>query len=144
MRIRAAQTSDFPAIEKLLRETKLPVDGAREHLQHFLVLENGSQVIGTVGLEIYDRDALLRSLAVGEHEQGKGLGNKLYNAAIATARQRNIKNLYLLTETAEAFFAKKGFVRIDRASVSSAVTRSVEFRSACPASAACMVLRVDK
>jgi amino-acid N-acetyltransferase len=46
----------------------------------------------------------------------------------------------LLTNTAEGFFARKGFRRIDQKSVTGAVTSSVEFTGACPAHAACMEL----
>ena len=142
MKSRPAQASDCAAIELLLVAAGLPVDGAREHVHNFIVLENSSGLVGAVGLELYGKDALLRSLVVAQNERGKGFGKVLYRAAIEKARQHRIDNIYLLTETAEAFFAKRGFARIERASASRAVQQSVEFRSACPASAACMKLRL--
>lgn len=144
MKIRAAQTNDYQQIAALLQAAKLPVDGVCEHLSHFSVLEEGDQIIGAVGLEIYGQDALLRSMVVAEKNAETGLGELLYQTILREAKQAKLTNLYLLTETAEAFFAKKGFVRIDRATVTSPVAQSVEFISACPASAACMHLPVSQ
>ena len=44
----------------------------------------------------------------------------------------------LLTTTAEGWFPRLGFVRVDRARVPAAVQLSVEFTAACPASAVVM------
>ena len=46
--------------------------------------------------------------------------------------------MYLLTTTAERYFARFGFVQIARDDVPGAVQQSVEFREACPASAVVM------
>jgi hypothetical protein len=48
--------------------------------------------------------------------------------------------VFLLTETAPAFFARFGFTDIDRARVPETIRQTVEFSSACPASARVMVL----
>jgi amino-acid N-acetyltransferase len=44
----------------------------------------------------------------------------------------------LLTQTAEVFFANRGYRRIGRADAPQAVQASAEFRSLCPASAVAM------
>jgi amino-acid N-acetyltransferase len=46
--------------------------------------------------------------------------------------------VFLLTTTAERFFPKFGFEQIDREQVPASVQQSVEFQSACPASAIVM------
>jgi amino-acid N-acetyltransferase len=46
--------------------------------------------------------------------------------------------MYLLTTTAERYFPKFGFERIERRDVPETVQASVEFTSACPASAVVM------
>jgi N-acetylglutamate synthase-like GNAT family acetyltransferase len=81
----------------------------------------------------------LRSLAVTAELQGRGLGCDLTDAAIRMARDLDVANLYLLTTTAERFFPRFGFRTIDRDDVPASVRESVEFRSACPASAVAMV-----
>jgi len=55
------------------------------------------------------------------------------------ARQRGVRRIYLLTETADRFFPRFGFRRIVRDQVEPAVRQSVEFRSVCPESAVVMV-----
>ena len=130
---------DYPALESLLLAEKLPVEGVAEHLVNFIGLFRGGKLIGAVGLEIYGAAALLRSLVVTGSEQGKGYGKQLYRAIIDKAREAGVGEIYLLTETAERFFAARGFRKIPREQADPAVQQSVEFRSACPASAVCMV-----
>ena len=54
------------------------------------------------------------------------------------ARALGLSRLFLLTDTAERFFAAAGYQRIERATVPTCVTRTAQFASLCPASAACM------
>lgn len=133
-------SAHYPAVEALLLAEKLPVEGVVEHLENFIGLFGEEKLIGVVGLEIYGTAALLRSLAVTASEQGKGYGKQLYRTIIDKAREAGVGEIYLLTETAEGFFAARGFRKIPRAQADPAVQQSVEFRSACPASAVCMVL----
>ena len=44
-----------------------------------------------------------------------------------------------MTSTAESFFIKVGFMRVERETVPASVKQSVEFKSACPVSAVCMM-----
>jgi amino-acid N-acetyltransferase len=57
------------------------------------------------------------------------------HAALTIAREHHVDAVFLLTTTAEQFFPKFGFERISRADVPASVQASVEFQSACPASA---------
>lgn len=70
--------------------------------------------------------------------QGRRLGHQLTEAALNLARQRKLNAVYLLTTTAEAFFPRFGFTAIPREDVPASVQASVEFQSACPASAIVM------
>ncbi|MFQ5629007.1 MAG: arsenic resistance N-acetyltransferase ArsN2 [bacterium] len=142
IKIRSAKESDYVAIEKLLQSVDLPIEGVKEYLQHFIIMENDGKMIGVVGLEVYGNKALLRSLAVVGEAHGLGLGKMLYNKILEKARQLHVDEIYLLTETAEAFFTRQGFVHISRDAVDSHVKKSVEFQSVCPESAACMRLKL--
>ena len=84
-------------------------DLSAAHLADFWVCGEGPNLAGVVGLEIYGTVALLRSLAVASDEQGRGLGTMLLTHAEQVARQRGIAALCLLTPTAEAFFAQRGY-----------------------------------
>ena len=141
-KIYSANAKDFLLIQSLLESAKLPLDGVKEHLRSFLLLKKEDKIIGTVGLEVYGDKALIRSLAVTKGFRGRGYGKRLYEAIIAKARGQQISEIYLLTETAEMFFAKQGFETISRDSVDTEVKESIEFRCACPESASCMWLRL--
>ena len=81
---------------------------------------------------------LLRSLAVAADRRGGGLATRLVDALEARARTLGIRTLYLLTTTAEAFFARRGYAPADRATVPDAILATEEFRGICPSTAACM------
>ncbi len=140
--LRDAEPADFEAIRALLATVNLPREGVQDRLDNFVVLLDGKKIIGTVGLELYGTRALLRSLAVAKEYQGKGYGQQLYQAIVEKARQNQISELYLLTETAEKFFAARGFEKIAREEADPKVKTTMEFRSVCPQSAACMRLKL--
>lgn len=134
-----AAPEDLGAIRALLERLHLPAADVGAANQSFLVARLGDEVVGCVALEEYGDDALLRSLAVAPRLQGTGVGKALHALIGAEAERRAVRAVYLLTTTAEQFFARAGFTRIDRASVPAALGASAEFRSLCPASAVCMV-----
>ena len=136
--IRGATMADLPAVERLLTDSKLPLDGVREVLNSFLVAESGGALVGVAGLEVCCEHALLRSVAVVPAWRSKGLGRELVTRIIADAESRGIKALYLLTTTAERYFPSFGFERITRDEVPADVQTTDEFRGACPASATVM------
>ena len=72
--------------------------------------------------------------------RGTGLGGRLTEATLELSRNLVVAEAYLLTETADLFFPRFGFRPIPRSGVPLGIRRSVEFPSACPASARTMVL----
>ena len=138
--IRDAEKEDYVQIKELLRSLELPVQGVKENIHNFLILIQGTEIIATVGLEIYGNAALLRSLGVKHTYQSKGYGRRLYDEIIKKAEMKNISEIYLLTETAEKYFSSLSFTVVSRDNVEKNVKTSVEFRSVCPESAICMRL----
>ncbi len=140
MEIRPIQPEEVSQVLDLLRRNRLPVAGLLEHASDVLVAVERDRVIGSAGLEVYGQAALLRSVAVEPGFRGQGIGRALATRALELARQRGVTAVYLLTETAAAFFGGLGFRPIPRGAAEPAVGRSLEFQGACPASATCMVL----
>jgi len=136
--IESATERDLPAIHALLERLHLPLAGVDEHLPTMLVAREGEQIVGTAALELYAGGALLRSVAVEPRLQGKRLGHRLTDAALQLATAHGAGTVFLLTTSAERFFPKFGFEQIDRDQVPPSVRESVEFQSACPASAIVM------
>jgi N-acetylglutamate synthase-like GNAT family acetyltransferase len=79
-----------------------------------------------------------RSVAARGDAQGAGVGHALVEAALSLATELQADFVYLLTTTAQRFFPRFGFEVIARDEVPATVRQSVEFRSACPASAVVM------
>ncbi|MCB9101525.1 MAG: GNAT family N-acetyltransferase [Anaerolineales bacterium] len=140
--IESADEATLPALLSLLAASGLPPEGLSDHLPTALIARDHDQVIGSAALELYGSSALLRSVAVAPAYQGQGLGQQLTRAAIDLAQQRGVTDLYLLTETAGAFFPKFGFSPIDRADVPTQVKESLEFTTLCPDSALVMAASV--
>jgi amino-acid N-acetyltransferase len=136
--IEPAQGRDLPAVRDLLERSHLPLDGVDDHLPTMLVAREGAEIVGTAALELYADCALLRSVAVDPRQQGRRLGHALTEAALRLARDHGVDTVFLLTTTAERFFPKFGFEPIARDDVPASVRASIEFQSACPASAIVM------
>jgi amino-acid N-acetyltransferase len=134
-----ASSGDEPWIRQLLTLCGLPhEDITPEHLRHFWVAKEKGEILGTVGLEIFGRSALLRSLAVDPRFRTRGIASQLVKRAEEVAVSLNIQNLYLLTMTAEGFFRKRGYRKTERTLVPTAVQGAEEFRTLCPASSVCL------
>jgi amino-acid N-acetyltransferase len=135
-----ASREDLPQVMELLEDGGLPPDGLEEHLTTILVARLQGRVVGSAALELYGTAALLRSVAVRRDLRGTGLGTRLTEAALRLSSELGAAEAYLLTETADHFFPRFGFRNIPRSRVPSSVRSSVEFTSACPASARAMAL----
>lgn len=130
----------YGEVAVLLTSLGLPTAGLPDHLSTALVALDGDSIVGCAALELYGKDALLRSVAVAAASQGLGIGNALFEAIIGLAKEKGVAQIYLLTETASDYFARRGFVAVERDHVPDSVQKSVEFTSACPASALAMRL----
>jgi len=133
-----ASQEDLDGIRSLLASFGLPAGDVGKPHQMFFVARDGGRLVGCIGLEECGEDALLRSLTVDPKPQGAGIGTALHARALAEAKQRGTRALYLLTTNAEKFFARAGYGRVERSKVPAPVAATPEFRSFCPASATCM------
>jgi|GEM_PF-316906 len=144
LHISPAMEADWPAISRLLQGLGLSLDGAKEHLNNFKLIQAGKELLGCAGLEIYGKSALLRSLAIKPEAQGQHCGTRLVQHMIKTANAAGVTHLYLLTTDAEAYFQKLGFEKIDTSKLPSAMHASRQLQGACPASAIAMLLKIKK
>ena len=138
MTIDTAREADLPAVLRLLETQQLPREGVDDHLETMVIARSAGDVVGAAAVELYADGALLRSVVVNPAYQGQGLGHRLTEAALALAERLGADTVFLLTTTADGFFPRFGFVPIARHEVPASVQASVEFRSACPASATVM------
>lgn len=143
MKIIPATPQDESAIKAFLDGCELPsVDINASHLAHFFVVKDAGQIIGCIGIEDCGEFGLLRSLAVKESFRDHGLGVQLVDYIEEYAGSRQTKSLFLLTTTADRFFAANGYQVIPRESAPAAIKETTEFKSICPTSAVCMFKEV--
>lgn len=133
----------FEAFRSLLKSSGLPADDLDYKRDLLVGYYEGDELVGTGALEVYGQYALLRSLSVKMGIRGKAVGSTITEYLVAEAKQRNIKAVYLLTETAHDFFLKRGFVDVPRDAVPAEVRSSQEFAKLCPQSAAVMALELQ-
>ena len=116
--IRPARTGDVPVIRKLVDSnvesgrllTKATVT-LYEDVQEFWVAERLSdhQVVGCGALHVMWEDlAEIRTVAVDESCQGHGIGHRLVESLLDSAREVGVARVLVLT-FATGFFARHGF-----------------------------------
>lgn len=130
----------FEEFRSLLKASGLPADDLNFNKDLLVGYFEGNILVGTGGLEVYGDYGLLRSLSVKMGIRGKSVGTNITEYLIDEAKERKLKGIYLLTETARGFFQKRGFKDIPRDQVPEELKASSEFSNECPASAAAMVL----
>lgn len=123
---------------ELLAAEKLPVADLPQTLANFIVAIQDGNVVGVGGVEIYGHYGLLRSLAVHPEHRSIGIAGKLLARLDGMSKKNGLTALYLLTETAPAYFEQKKFIKITREDVPAEVQRSTEFSHVCPVSAIVM------
>jgi amino-acid N-acetyltransferase len=133
--VRLATAQDVTRIAALLEANDLPTADLADSHPEFLILEQEAALVGVGGLELFGELALLRSVAVARDRQKTGELER-------HAAQRGIRDLVLLTQTAERFFARHGYQRIERSAAPGPLQTTPQFRLLCPASATCMSKRL--
>jgi len=130
----------FSAAVALLESASLPTaDLTAEHCEHFFFSGSPENPTGMVGLELYGEVALLRSLVVAPGRRGTGEGSALLGHAQQYALANGVRTLYLLTTTAERFFARRGYRHAPRDSAPDAIRATREYSGLCPATSTFMV-----
>lgn len=133
-----ASARDFNKIIEALKQAKLVYQDLNPALEHFFIARSGQEFLGCIGLERYGLAGLLRSMWVDEKHRNKGIARALVTKLEGHATSLGLNALYLLTETAETYFAKQGYQEVDRNLSPEELKSSAEFKSFCPASAKLM------
>lgn len=119
--IRPARMGDVRAIHVLLtvfadKGLMLPrsVSSLYDHLRDFVVYEEDGDILGISALHIcWDNLAEIRSVAVAEQCQKKGIGALLVESCLDEAKSLEIRQVFVLTYQA-AFFRQFGFKDCDK------------------------------
>jgi len=119
--IEKAKIADVPQIHKLVNSFSerglmlaRPLSEIYEAIRDFFVIREDSKVVACAALHVSWSDlAEIRSVAVAEDKQKKGLGARLVAACLKEAEELGIKTVFCFTYRPE-FFRKYKFVDIDK------------------------------
>lgn len=126
-------------VRTLLADAGLPVaDLDGPDAPTLFGMRRAGVLVAVVGVERHGAAGLLRSLAVAPDARGLGFAGILVYAAEHWAADQGIATLYLLTQTAEAFFARRGYLRLARERAPPAIAATTQFAGLCPGTAAFM------
>ena len=124
-------TEFFNQARSLLITNGLPVSDLEEtNVKLWGVIIN-NQLIATVGGEIYDKELLLRSLSVASAYRGQGLARVFCEHIFNYALKINIKDIYLLTETATDYFFNLDFTEVPRHKAPISIQSTRQFSGLC-------------
>lgn len=138
---RVKSDRELDSLRDFLRANQLPADDLKRIDSIYVTYyDSNDQMVGSGGLEYYGDKALLRSLAVSQAMRSQSLGKQIVADLVQLVKEKDIKEIYLLTLTAYYFFLKLGFTEINRDEVPQEIKSSTEFSHVCPASARVMRL----
>jgi amino-acid N-acetyltransferase len=142
MDIRRLTPEDLGQVASLIDAAGLPALPQGLPLSNVLVALRDGAVIGVVALEVVGLRGLVRSVVVETEHTGRGVGSSLLRSLVARAQELSLRELYLITEGAQAFFSKAGFEAVPRDDVPGEIRSTSEFREQCPKDATVMRLRL--
>jgi len=125
--IRAAKESDLDDVLSLLIDADLNIDGVHEHIGNFVVALDGAEIIGCGGAEAFQFVALIRSVTVHPDRRSNGIGRRIVREMLDRLSSRGLREFYVVTADAEAWFRKRGFKPCDRDEVHPQILESTEF-----------------
>ena len=124
--------ADYRCLADLLAENNLlagGLDGANK--QFYAFIDDSGWRVGVGGMELFGPVALLRSFLTVASHRGQGLGAQMLEELLTIAAQQGVRDVYLFTEQADAFFARAGFSVADRADAPDALRNTEQFNLHC-------------
>ena len=121
MKVEKAKISDVPQIQELVnyfaaKDEMLPrsLSELYENIRDCFVVRDNGRVVACASLHVFWSDlAEVRSLAVAEDSQDKGLSGQLLEACLNEAKELGIGTLFCLTYQ-PPLFERYGFARVDK------------------------------
>jgi amino-acid N-acetyltransferase len=127
-----ASEGDLDALKRLLVGSLLPSRDVGGPRQRFIVASENARLIGCAGLQVAGQDGLVRSMAVHWTRRNAGLGSRLHQRLLFEAVLAGVRTLYVVTTTAEDFFAGHGFRKVAAHAVPPELQASEEFTAFVP------------
>ncbi|MFC1903505.1 N-acetyltransferase [Chloroflexota bacterium] len=121
MTVEKARIKDVPQMHQLINHfadkgqmLARSLSEIYENLRDFFVIRDGDKVVACAALHIsWDDLGEIKSLAVAEESQRKGVGAQLVKACLQEARELGIATIFSLTYQ-PGFFEKFGLHQVDK------------------------------
>lgn len=140
--LKNASPAQAPDLIDFLQKVNLPTSDLPNDLSGFTIAFDGEQIVGSAGIELLGNRGLLRSVAVAETHRNHQLGQRLFAAALDYARSHEVREVFLITNTAERYFEKNGFQEIERSQVPKEISQTEQFSALCPSTAVVMKMEL--
>ncbi|MCB0497854.1 MAG: GNAT family N-acetyltransferase [Cyclobacteriaceae bacterium] len=140
---RPTRSNELPYLEALLSANKLCFNDLESRGVELFSVSRDNKMVGYFGYEIFGEDALFRSFIVVPEERNKNYGHQMWEMAKGHLKNRKVKHVYLLTNTATDFFAKVGYTLFERAHVPVSIAQTSEFVTFCPTDSVCMRYEIN-
>ena len=127
--IRETAAAERARLDALRAECGLPAAGFDDPRLRLWGAFADGEPVGMAGLETHGDAALLRSVATRAAWRGRGVAEALVRAVLDAAAAAGMARVWLLTETAEEYFRRYGFVTLPRAQADPQLAASAEFQS---------------
>lgn len=139
-KITPCEIEDLAGVISLLRQNDLPASDLISSQVRLLVAKSQEdQVLGCIGLEVYDQDGFLRSMAVDKDHRNQGIAKSLMDALIIQSKSLNIHTMHLLTTSAANYFEKQGYAITVRDKAPDRIKANARFTTLCSSTARYMV-----
>ncbi len=138
MELRDLIAQDMTRAKALLASCDLPTNDLDDASIALVGAFDGTAMVGVIGLQSCSDVGLLRSLAVDPAHRDHGVARMLCERVFEVARAREMRELWLLTTTAEAYFTRLGFTLVAREAAPPQIRVTAQFASLCPATARVM------
>jgi N-acetylglutamate synthase-like GNAT family acetyltransferase len=127
--VRKAREKDMLPIQRLVAKAGLRDEGIEQYIKSFLVVEDpDEQLIGTVGIEQYKKNGLLRSLVLDSPIWNAKLSLEFLQLTLKYAQEQKIETIYLCAKGTNALFYQLGFREVTKEDVPSTVKSSPHFQ----------------
>lgn len=143
-KVRPAAGPDLPLIAQMLHAGGLIAGAARERIGRTVVAETDRRPIATAAWEPIGNVAILRSVAVDDQRRRSSVGTLVVAATLRRIMEAGHRDVYLVTENAEAFFRTCGFRAVDRDTAPDDVLAHPQVARECPVSAPLMYARLPE
>lgn len=139
--ITLAEPGDFLQLHKILIENGLPTAGV-DFGKGIYYIASGQELMGLIGAEQYGTAVMLRSLAVKPQFRKTGIAAQLIDYVLRQLKDTGVTDIYLITNTAEQYMTRCGFLTIERDNVPNHILTTSALGNACSLSSTCMHLQL--